>query len=64
MANPPGKRSLIVTKQIGLLIAVTFLPLMFLPASLANAQVSFAPVQKYPLKTAPYRAVIGDFNGC
>jgi hypothetical protein len=52
-----------VTKQIGVLIGVTFLPLMFLPASLANAQVSFAPVQKYPLKTAPHRAIIGDFNG-
>lgn len=50
-------------KRIGFLISIAFLPLVSLPAFMANAQVSFAPVQNYPLKTAPYRVIIGDFNG-
>lgn len=52
-----------MARQIGLLIVATFLLLMSLSAVLASAQVSFAPVQNYPLKTVPYLAAIRDFNG-
>ena len=48
---------------MNLLIVLTFMPLMSLSAVIANAQVSFAPAQRYPLNTVPYRTVIGDFNG-
>jgi len=41
-----------MTKKI-LLVVVKLVLLAVLSTALANAQVSFAPVQNYPLNTAP-----------
>lgn len=49
--------------QKKLLAAVVLLQLIFSSGALANAQVSFAAAQNYPLNAAPFQAVIGDFNG-
>src|SRR2546422_6844025 len=46
------------------IFAIATAPLVVaISAAFVCAQVSFAPVQNYPLNTAPYRAVIEDFNG-